>query len=396
MQKHGANLITLVRLFGVVLIFIWMPFKTHWEQQIALLVYGLLALTDLLDGRLARSRWGRVTNLGKIIDPLADKLLVLVYLPLVEVNQIAWGFVAILIGRDIYATTLRILAMEQGQVMAAKFTGKLKTAISLPLAAVLICRAEVSRDVSWQMATQGRTGWVIEWVIYLAAISQPVIIATVLALTAVTIWSVIGYSNFRFDRRRLPALVAGDLLLVVYLLVIRGWLGWVIGWVIYLAAIISQPFVTGAILALTGVTVWSIVEYSNFSFDRQRLLTLVAGKLLLLVYLPLIQFHQITSGFVAILIGGALYDTTMQILAIKHRFVATAQYIGTLKTVISLSLAMFLICRANGAFTMVSQSYVTDAIWLMTAAAIASILQHSSFLFDRQRFWALVSPPLPE
>ena len=123
------------------------------------------------------------------------------------------------------------------------------------------------------MATQGRTGWVIEWVIYLAAISQPVIIATVLALTAVTIWSVIGYSNFRFDRRRLPALVAGDLLLVVYLLVIRGWLGWVIGWVIYLAAIISQPFVTGAILALTGVTVWSIVEYSNFSFDRQLLLT---------------------------------------------------------------------------------------------------------------------------
>ena len=206
MQKHGANLITLVRLFGVVLIFIWMPFKTHWEQQIALLVYGLLALTDLLDGRLARSRWGRVTNLGKIIDPLADKLLVLVYLPLIEVHQITSGFVAILFGRDIYVTTLRILAMEHHEVMAAKFSGKLKTAISLPLAAVLICRADVTRDVSWQLPVLGpMTEWFIH---YAAAIPQPYVTATIWVMTVVTILSVVEYSSFLCDRKRLQTLFA--------------------------------------------------------------------------------------------------------------------------------------------------------------------------------------------
>lgn len=192
MKRHAANFITLIRILGVGLIFYWVPFKTLYNQQMALILFSLLALTDCIDGWLARSRWGMVTNIGKLLDPMADKLLVLIYLPLIEMHQITSGPVAIILARDIIVTSLRIFAIQQGQVMAAKLSGKIKTAISFPLAAVLLCRPVVDNHLSLPIPILGSF---LSWFINLVQrIPQLVITITIWTLVIVTIISLIEYS----------------------------------------------------------------------------------------------------------------------------------------------------------------------------------------------------------
>lgn len=206
MKKHGANLVTLIRAIGIIILLFGLPAVTLRGQQWVILFYTIFALTDSLDGWLARSRFGRVTPLGKILDPFADKLLILVYLPLIETHQIRWYFVAILIIRDIYVSTLRIIASMHHEVMAAKLTGKLKTIISLPLAGVLLGRAhDVNLDVSLQLPILGPLS--AGMIHFALSIPESWIIGVIWFLMAITVLSVIEYSSFLFDRQRLYALV---------------------------------------------------------------------------------------------------------------------------------------------------------------------------------------------
>lgn len=94
---------------------------------IAAIVFIVASLTDFLDGHLAR-KWNLVTNFGKIMDPFADKLLVLTALIYLAISGIIPGWpVIIIIGRELLVTSLRALAADNGIILAARNLGKFKT-----------------------------------------------------------------------------------------------------------------------------------------------------------------------------------------------------------------------------------------------------------------------------
>ncbi len=127
--------IALVPLFMVLCL---VPFSGHYT--VALAVFGAASLTDLLDGRIARSR-GLVTTLGKFLDPIADKLLTTAAL-LVFLAQgclDVWA-VMLVLAREFMVTSVRLMAAGGGTVVAASFAGKLKTVAQyVGILAMLLC-----------------------------------------------------------------------------------------------------------------------------------------------------------------------------------------------------------------------------------------------------------------
>ncbi|KRL58878.1 CDP-diacylglycerol--glycerol-3-phosphate 3-phosphatidyltransferase [Latilactobacillus fuchuensis] len=104
---------------------------------IATVIFIIASLTDLLDGKIARSQH-LVTNFGKFADPLADKLLVMTaFIFLVTLGQAPAWVVAIIIWRELAVTGLRLLLSQGGEVMAAAMPGKIKTTTQM-LAIILL------------------------------------------------------------------------------------------------------------------------------------------------------------------------------------------------------------------------------------------------------------------
>jgi len=96
-------------------------------KAMALVLFLLCCLTDYLDGRIARAR-GLVSDFGKIMDPLADKILVVgVFLAFVELQLVAAWVVALIIAREFLITGLRLFAIRRCRVLAAETAGKHKT-----------------------------------------------------------------------------------------------------------------------------------------------------------------------------------------------------------------------------------------------------------------------------
>jgi CDP-diacylglycerol--glycerol-3-phosphate 3-phosphatidyltransferase len=146
-----SNRLTVLRLLlsFVFMAFLFMPGLLY--KIIALLVFGFASLTDLLDGWLARKR-NEITDLGKLLDPIADKVLVLAaFLSFVEMHLIwAWMVVVIII-RELLITGLRILAITRGKVLAAGLAGKHKT-VSQMLTIFFILIVLVVREIGIEQA----------------------------------------------------------------------------------------------------------------------------------------------------------------------------------------------------------------------------------------------------
>lgn len=126
-----ANKLTLIRIALVPIFLIFMALDKPYAIYTALIIFTVAALTDKLDGYVARSR-NQITNFGKFMDPLADKLLVTSALvSLVEYGIIPTWAAMIIIGREFAVTGLRSIAASEGIVIAASWWGKIKTVIQI-------------------------------------------------------------------------------------------------------------------------------------------------------------------------------------------------------------------------------------------------------------------------
>lgn len=134
------NKLTILRVLLVPLfvVFMLVPFPGEWSKWTALLIFVLASLTDLADGKIAR-KYGLVTNFGKFMDPLADKLLVCsALICFVETDQIPAVIVIVIISRELIINGVRLIASNNGVVLAANIWGKFKTACQMVMTVVLI------------------------------------------------------------------------------------------------------------------------------------------------------------------------------------------------------------------------------------------------------------------
>ncbi len=122
-----ANKLTIVRILLVPIFMLFLMLEIPFGDNIAAGIFILAALTDTLDGHIARSR-NQITKFGKFMDPLADKLLVSAALiSLVEMGKIPAWIVVVIIAREFAVTGLRVLAASEGITIAANWWGKIKT-----------------------------------------------------------------------------------------------------------------------------------------------------------------------------------------------------------------------------------------------------------------------------
>jgi CDP-diacylglycerol--glycerol-3-phosphate 3-phosphatidyltransferase len=132
------NLLTMGRI-GAIPLVLWLIWQdTRQSNFWAMVVYSLAAVTDFIDGYLAR-RMGLISVLGKFLDPLADKLIVLATLVLmVEQGRAPAWAVIIIAARELSVSALRTIAMSEGVVIAASRGGKDKTAVQMVAVLTLI------------------------------------------------------------------------------------------------------------------------------------------------------------------------------------------------------------------------------------------------------------------
>ena len=150
-----ANKITLVRI-AMIPVFIWFAYaggKTG--DMIALGVFLLASLTDFLDGYIAR-KYHQVTDFGKFVDPLADKLLVCAALLLfIQRGQMESAMAFIILAREFIITSLRIVAVGKGRVLAAAWSGKVKTCVQLAGVTLIF----LTSIFGWDAAVQQVSAW---------------------------------------------------------------------------------------------------------------------------------------------------------------------------------------------------------------------------------------------
>lgn len=128
MLVHLPNAITVSRILLIPVFVLCFLEPTPYRSIVAAAVFGLAALTDAVDGYVAR-RWGQVTRLGKILDPIADKLLVLTALfLLVDFDRVQAWVAIVLAGRELAVTGLRGVAAREGIDLTPETTGKVKMA----------------------------------------------------------------------------------------------------------------------------------------------------------------------------------------------------------------------------------------------------------------------------
>ncbi len=109
-------------------------------RYVAVVIFIIASLTDLLDGKIAR-KYNLVTNFGKFMDPLADKLLVCsALICLIELGQIPAWMVIIIISREFIISGFRLVASDNGIVIAASYWGKFKTTFQMIAVILLIVK----------------------------------------------------------------------------------------------------------------------------------------------------------------------------------------------------------------------------------------------------------------
>ena len=116
----------------------WFGDNTFVTDMIALAIFIIASLTDLIDGKIAR-KYNLITDFGKFMDPLADKLLVCsAMIALIEMNRIPSWVVIIIIAREFIISGFRLIASDNGVVIAASYWGKFKTTFQMIMIILLV------------------------------------------------------------------------------------------------------------------------------------------------------------------------------------------------------------------------------------------------------------------
>ena len=137
------NKLTIARVIMIPLFLICLYLNIGCGKYIAVGIFILASLTDLLDGKIAR-KYNLVTNFGKFMDPLADKLLVCsALICLVSLNKIPAWIVIIIIAREFIISGFRLIAADNGRVIAASYWGKFKTTFQMIMVILMI--ADISQ-----------------------------------------------------------------------------------------------------------------------------------------------------------------------------------------------------------------------------------------------------------
>ncbi len=164
------NILSLVRIGASPFLILVLLSPGRTLSIIAALVFLIVCATDWLDGWLAR-RWGTVTSLGKFLDPLADKLLIVTALiMLISLDRVPAWMVALIVSREIAVTGLRTMAVRTGIVIGATWLGKVKTVSQIAAITALLLHYELW-GIDFQLLGV--------WLIWLALV--------------VTLWSGIDY-----------------------------------------------------------------------------------------------------------------------------------------------------------------------------------------------------------
>ena len=175
-RKPGMNLPNKLTVLRIILVPVFMAFiyidiiPLHFLW--AAIIFAIASLTDMLDGKIARKR-NLITTFGKFLDPLADKILVIAALAVfVEIPEIQMSAVplVIIITREFMVSGMRLLAAEDGVVIAAGIWGKLKTAFTMAAIVVILLYLVIFCDLGLGSGIQEfvRT-WVLDSLIWISA-----------------------------------------------------------------------------------------------------------------------------------------------------------------------------------------------------------------------------------
>lgn len=141
MQMNLPNKLTILRVLMIpfFVLFMLTSITGGADKWIAVAIFIVASLTDFLDGYIAR-KYNLVSNFGKFMDPLADKLLVsAAMICLVEMGRLPAWIVIVIISREFIISGFRLIASDNGVVIAASYWGKFKTVFQMAMIIVLIC-----------------------------------------------------------------------------------------------------------------------------------------------------------------------------------------------------------------------------------------------------------------
>jgi CDP-diacylglycerol---glycerol-3-phosphate 3-phosphatidyltransferase len=167
---NWANRLTLSRLLLTVLFVLALNSSWQYARTSALIIFLIAGLTDFIDGEIAR-RYGVITNFGKLMDPLVDKIMMAAaFISLVPLKAVpAWAATTV-VARDFLITGLRLMASAKGQVLPAESLGKQKTSwqiITVIFFLALLSMAELqyaSETSIWWVRARYEAGPVLVWI----------------------------------------------------------------------------------------------------------------------------------------------------------------------------------------------------------------------------------------
>ena len=186
MKMNWPNRLSIIRIASVPVITLLLVLNKPWAMYVALFGFIFAAITDFVDGHIAR-KYNLVTNFGKFIDPVADKLLNLsAMIMLTYCGLLPQWAVIVILARELAVDGLRMVAVGQGRVIAAGKLGKIKTVSQIVLVLFLMIAGRLAPVVFSSTPVHITVVSVIGWLMTAWVV-------------AITVWSGVDYFTRNFD-----------------------------------------------------------------------------------------------------------------------------------------------------------------------------------------------------